>query len=280
MLVLIVGCSEDNISVAPVVPPSSNPPEYVSANGIRGGRLYDKFWSSATGWNQADTNLTIYNGKADFFRCKQCHGWDLLGNRGAYISRGASASRPNRTSHDLLLVAQGKSPQELFEALKSSTGRRSITADLSTYNPSTNPTIGDQMPDYSIIFTDTDIWDLVKFLKNDAIDVRTLYSFVTAGSYPTGSIAYSNIGKDGNAANGDAIYLAKCIYCHGADGRQILVDGGGYTVGSFIRAKPNEGQHKIKFGQLGSLMGSFVTNNEDMKDLYKALSDTIKYPRP
>jgi thiosulfate dehydrogenase len=275
MSLVAAGCSDDNVTSPP-----TDPPGYVNANGIRGGQLFDKFWAAGTGWNQADSNLTTYNSKSDFFRCKQCHGWDRLGSAGAYISRAPSTTRPNVSPLDLGLIAGGKTPQELFDAMKSSIGRRGLAADLSTYNPTTNSTIGDQMPDYSAIFADADIWDLVKFLKKDAIDVSTLYDFLTTGTYPTGSIAYSNIGKDGNAANGDAIFTSKCTGCHGTDGRLILVDGASFTVGSFLRAKPNEGQHKIKFGQLGSAMGSQVTNNADMKDLYKALADSTKYPRP
>ena len=268
----VAGCSD---GTSP-----TGPPGYASADGIRGGQLYDKFWVTETGWSQSDPNLATYNGRSDFFRCKQCHGWDLFGSAGAYISRGANASRPHVSPLDLLSIADSKTPQELFDALKSSTGRRAITADLSTYHPVTNPTTGDQMPDYSTIFTDEQIWDLVRFMKLEAIDVRVLYDFQTTGTYPTGSIAYSNIGKDGNAANGDAIYASHCVACHGADGTAILVDGAAFTVGSFLRAKPNEAQHKIKFGQLGTFMVSRVTSEADLKHLYKALTNQTTYPDP
>ncbi len=256
------------------------PNQFVEANGVTGGQLYDKFWASETGWSQSDPNLGIFNAKADFFRCKQCHGWDRLGTVGSYISRGANANRPNVSSLNLVTIAASKTPQELFDALKRSDGRRVITANLSDYDPAVNSALGDRMPDYGSIFTDGQLWNLVKFLKADAVDTREIYDAETAGSYPTGSIAYSNIGKGGNAANGDAIYASKCADCHGADGASFLFDGGEYTVGSFMRKKPHEAHHKIKFGQLGSPMGSLVTNLNDLKDLYKALTDTAKYPDP
>ncbi len=112
--------------------------------------------------------------------------------------------------------------QELFDAMKRSTGRRGVTADLSTYDPDTNPTVGDQMPDYGSFMPDGQIWDLVKFLKTTAVDTSTLYDSVATGVYPTGSMAFSNIGLDGDAANGDAIFAANCVACHGANGEGLI----------------------------------------------------------
>lgn len=254
------------------------PPGYAAAQGIPGGKAYDKFWATEVGWDQDDPNIAIFNAKPDFFRCKQCHGWDLLGNAGSYINRGPNTNRPRVAAGNLLAIAAAMTPQQLFDAIKRSTNRRPINADLSTYHPVNNPTVGDQMPDYGSIFTDARIWIIVKFLKTEAIDTSQLYDSVTQGAYPTGTIAYSNIGKNGNAANGDAIFAAKCASCHGADGRAFLVDGGAYTVGRHLRAKPYEDQHKIKFGQLGSEMSSRVQDLAQMRDLYKALADPAKYP--
>ena len=49
---------------------------YENANPSKGGIMYDKFWSTESGFNQNDLNLTIFNASNDFFHCKQCHGWD------------------------------------------------------------------------------------------------------------------------------------------------------------------------------------------------------------
>ena len=119
----------------------------------------------------------------------------------------------------------------------------------------------------------------LKFLKEAAVDTALLYDSVPTGVYPTGSMAFSNIGQDGDAANGDAMYATSCAGCHGADGTSMLVDGS-YSVGSFVRGKPNEAQHKFKFGQLGTGMGSLVTDLADLKDIYKALTDAGNYPDP
>jgi mono/diheme cytochrome c family protein len=254
-------------------------PAFELASGINGGTMYDKFWTPETGWNQSDPNLTQFDNFSNFFRCKQCHAWDRLGNSASYISRAPSTTRPNVSSLNLKTATAAMDEQELFDALWSSTGRRPVSADLSTYDPATNSTVGDQMPDLSDIMTEEQVWDLVKFLKEEAIDTDLLYDGTTVGTYPTGSITYSNIGAGGNASNGDALYTANCAACHGTDGRAFLVDGS-FSVGSFLRAKPYEVQHKVKFGQPGTAMGSLLTDVGDILNLYLALTNATTYPDP
>jgi mono/diheme cytochrome c family protein len=253
------------------------PAGFVAADGHNGGQAYDKFWATETGWSFTQAQLDIFNANKDFFRCKQCHGWDQLGTGGAYISRAAKTTRPHVSPLNLKSIVASHSAQELFDEIAKTSGRRALTTDLSGYDPDTNFTVGDQMPNYRAFLSDAQIWELVKALKTTLIDTSTLYDSVTTGSYPTGSIAYSNIGKNGNASNGDSVYTAKCGSCHGANGKQFSV-GGKSGVGNYLRNKPNEMQHKVKFGQLGSSMGALVTDDDDMKDLYKALTNTTKYP--
>lgn len=269
---LMLSCS-DNTTNTP-----SDPTEYTNADGIKGGILFDKFWSTEAGYDQNSVYLTKFNASSDFFRCKQCHAWDLLGNSGSYNSRGPKTTRPNVASRDLRTTAKNLSAQALFDAIKNgiSSTRRDISADLSTYDPATNPTVGDQMPKMSQLLTDTQIWNIVKFLKVEALDITKLYDATYTGSYPTGKATYTNIGKDGDATKGNAFYAANCASCHGADGKTFLMEG--MTVGKFTRSKPNEVQHKIKFGQLGSSMKPTTVTLDDMKNLYKALSDDTKFP--
>lgn len=255
----------------------TEPSPFDKANLSKGGIMYDKFWSTEAGYDQNNPNLTKFNTYSDFFRCKQCHGWDLLGSNGAYISRGPKTTRPNVSSVNLYQFAKTKSSQEIFDALKKSTNRRDISYDLSQYNPTTNNTIGDQMPNYSQLLTDAQIWDIVKFLKDGAFDVAQLYDATYSGTYPTGSASFSNIGKDGNATNGKTYFSSKCASCHGSDGKTITLEG--MTLGKFARSKPNEAQHKVKYGQLGAPMtGNFDITLGQMKDLYKAIADTVAFP--
>lgn len=50
------------------------------------------------------------------------------------------------------------------------------------------------------------------------------------------------------------------------------------SVGKFTRTKPYEVQHKVKFDQLGSTINPIPLTLMEMKDLYKALADTVKFP--
>ena len=272
---LFAGCSDSDDTTPP-------PDPYASADGGRGGVLYDKFWSAEANHDANDPNVATYNAYADFIRCKQCHGWDLLGQNGSYINRAPRTNRPNISAVNLRTLSASMSPEALFDGLKNGSGatRRSATADLSTYDPATNPTVGDQMPNLSEILSDQEIWNLVRYLKEEAIDVALLYDAVYAGAYPTGSTTYSNIGRDGDATAGAAYFAAHCAICHGSNGAFIEVEEFG-TVGAFLRHKPNEVHHKVKFGQLGSdpqMVGSFAIQDVEMKNLYKALTDTVAFP--
>lgn len=270
----VYGCGGSGGAIAGPTDPAA----YIAANGITGGKYFDTFWNAQSGWNQADPNLATFTAKADFFKCKQCHGWDFKGNKGYYINRAANANRPNVHGLDLRAFVSSRTPQEIFDAMKKTAGRRAVSADLSTYDPLTNNAVGDQMPNFASFMTDAQIWDLVKFMKAESFDVSSLYDATISGTYPTGTITFSNVGKGGGAANGDAIYTAKCGACHGADGTAIMF--GTTSLGKFMRTRPNEAQHKIKFGQLGSTMGAgqYVTTLQDMRDLYKATQNTTKYP--
>ncbi|MBU0558593.1 MAG: cytochrome c [Bacteroidetes bacterium] len=269
-IIFIVGCNSDK---------STEPKSaYDDASISKGGIMFDKFWSVEAEFNQTDANIAKFSQYGDFFRCKQCHGWDLQGRNGAYINRGPKTSRPNISDHDLYTYAQTKTADQIFDAIKSSTSRRDIAYDLATYNPTTNSTVGDQMPNYSQLLTDAQIWDLVKFLKEGAIDVTKIYDATYTGTYPTGSFSFSNVGKDGNSTNGNSFYTSKCFVCHGTDGKLISLEAG-KSVGNFTRTKAYEVQHKVKYGQLGSAMvGQFDITLSQMKDLYKALADTTAFP--
>jgi len=273
-LAFTVGCTHDENPVpAPPVLPT-----YETADLGNGGILYDKFWATESGFDQTDLNFSTIDDNANFFRCKQCHAWDGLGNSGSYINRVPSATRPNVSSLNLYQLAQTMTSDELFDALKETGGRRAVSYDLSQYDPATNAEEGDKMPDYSQILNDAQTWDLVKFMKEGMFDASKLYVGNYGGEYPTGTASFFSLGLDGNADNGNAYYTAECASCHGADGTDIDLDGKG--LGGFTRSKPYEVQHKTKYGQLGtSMVGEFDITLEEMKDLLKALSSSANFPK-
>ena len=237
---------------------------YDVADGFRGGILYDNWTSTEAAISNIPTDVTA---KKDFYRCKACHGWDGLGNKASYINRAGNADRPNVASSELRAYVGKHSIKETFNAVKNLDGRKLAT---------TKTSYSDVMPDYSTLISDSDIWDLVKYLYEETVNVDLLYDYQTSGIYPTGTITYYNIGQDGVAATGDAYLSSNCISCHGADGTAI--DLGGRTLGKFGREKPNELWHKVKFGQLGSSMVGFDSTLQELKDLYTALQDTSKWP--
>lgn len=84
----------------------------------RGGRLYDKWYAETkapapegnhVSWPASNTDKS----GADTFRCKSCHGWDLLGSAGAY-SKGSWF-----TGIKGVKDAAGKDPVEIVDILKS-----------------------------------------------------------------------------------------------------------------------------------------------------------------
>lgn len=274
---LLGGCTSETLDAVIEKTP------YEFADGTKGGGLYNTFWDPATGYDQSDVaKLSKFSKSPDFFKCKQCHGWDLEGANASYIGRGPNANRPRVAISLRNFIANGTT-QQIFDAIKKTSGRRSLATDVTNYNPSTNFTEGDKMPNYSEILTDSQIWDIVKFFKEDAYKTSDLYDISTSGNYPTGKITYSNIGKNGDATRGKAIFASQgcgSSGCHGANGTAIKVDNATYTVGGFLRAKPNEAQHKIRFGQNeNSGMLARKLNLQEMQDLYKALTDTVAFPK-
>lgn len=259
---------------------------YQMADGITGGQLYAEFWASETGFSLANSNLDNLqqldkiNAKADFFRCVQCHGWDRLGRLGGYSNRAPTADRPGVADVDLAKISEMLSPQPLFDRIKSGSHYRSIQEDLDDYDPAFNYVIGDKMPNYSEILTDAQIWDIVKFLKEEALDTTALYDIVLLGSQYPRSRGFANMGVDGSSVAGEQLFTNKCSACHGADGTKLLLDEGLYTVGSYIRSKPYEAQHITKFGHLGSVMGPVLKDSSlsDIQDLFAAMRDGDKYP--
>ena len=236
---------------------------FAAADGLIGGRLYDNFMSQL---NITDTALTNHS---NFFRCKQCHGWDLRGSMGAYIDRAPNASRPEVAANDLFVYAQAHNIREIFDAVKHSGGRFK----------SMNTSYTASMPDYGLILTDGEIWQITKFLKDVALNTFDLYDINTTGSYPTGTKTFSNIGKDGDAANGNTVYASNCAAgCHGADGTLIAIEGDAY-IGDYMRKKPYETQHKMKCGQPTTAMGPFPNiTKSDVKDMLKEGQDPVAFP--
>lgn len=246
---------------------------YAAADGAIGARLYDHFISEANITDPAIRNFP------DFFRCKQCHGWDLRGSKGAYINRAASATRPDVAPNDLYMYAKLHTIREIFDAVKHTGGTKSVATSYTS-----------AMPDYGLLLTDAQIWQLVKFLKNDANNFTDFYDMKTSGSYPTGTKTFSNIGKGGDAAAGLVAYNAKCKNCHGVDGTAIeaYCKNPREVIGVFCRENPHELIHKGKWGMpmdidhpgctFAGSMPVFTITDQDIRNILVMGQDTVLFP--
>jgi mono/diheme cytochrome c family protein len=260
---------------------ASDTTSYEQADGMNGGLLYDNFLKkgdvAARFSNAHNIDITAIKDNSSFFRCKQCHGWDRIGNKGYYSgSTPQAGKKPNVIDTNLLDKAKDMSPRELFDKIKTPVNARSLNYDLSQYDPESNSQSGDAMPAYGEIFSDSEIWDLVKFVKEDGEDYRNYYGMDIQGSYPGAKVTFIKIGKGGDAANGNQIYTKSCTSCHGADGTDIDIKG--KSAGEFTRKKTYELAHKVKFGQPGSDMFGTPLSVKEMNDLHKALADKNRYP--
>ena len=275
LILLASSCENDRQDTIPQPTDNSDQIAYNAASAVVGSQLYNDF-TKTPGWEgPSDPNVNpddILNFK-DFYRCKQCHAWDQKARFASYINRAPKVTRPDVST--VQLVNLGSTDiKYLFDKVKNTGG---AAVDPARTADGTNPSLGgNEHPDYGTIFTDEQIWDVVKFIREGAFDVDLLYDIEITGSYPTGSRSFINWGKDGDPNVGQTYYTNNCASCHGADGTTI--DLGGRSIGAFVREKTYEIQHKVVSGQLGTDMGPTPTSLEEMKGLLKYASDTIAFP--
>ncbi|MDP2984015.1 MAG: c-type cytochrome [Candidatus Latescibacter sp.] len=268
-LLFIMGCAGDP---GPAGPAGAEviPAAYTSAKPYLGGAAYNEWWTTDSGGSGALT-ITV---SSDFARCKACHAWDGLGNAASYANRKGqstgTSTRPDVSSINLRSTIASTSLSQLYTLIEHSWGR--------PMNAASN-----EMPNYKSNLSVEQIWNLVKFMKEEWVDPTELYDLVVTGppvsSVGVPTLTYSNIGKGGDATKGKTFLSNNCNSCHGSDGKKIEVDGLS-GQGNFLRSKPNEAWFKIKFGEPGTGMnpGQLVTSTSDLKDIYKALTDKSNYP--
>ncbi len=230
----------------------TDPAEFTSADAVRGGSLYDKFWgvNSPTAtepttdhslWaTRPDTTSNTRTG-SDTWRCKECHGWDYKGKDGAYADGSGHA-----TGFDGI-AGTTMTEQEIFDELKTDHG------------------FGDAG------LTDEDIQDLAKFVLEGVIDTDEIIDADKAfiGDADAGQTLYDD-GLRGNLA---------CAICHGADGLTINFKDppDEEFLGDLARGNPWEFQHKVRFGHPGSEMpvGMDVDVTNDEVGAVGAYSQTL-----
>jgi len=262
---LLVSCSKD-VAINP------DQVAFDAASGVKGAQIYDH------PLNYASASQTDYpNTYTNFWRCKSCHGWDLRGQSGVLIDKASSATYPVAAAGNLYQTSRSKTIREIFDAVKKSGGRKKGVYDATH-------------PDFSTILTDAQIWDVVKFLKVTSHNVDDFYTTTTTGTYPTGTKAFSNIGKGGNAAAGLVTYNKNCAVCHGTDGKKIDIYCQSLFLGEMFRKDPHEMQHKAIWGMpndrehidagctYAGTMPAMPITDQDIRDMMIMGQDVTKFP--
>ena len=247
---------------------------YDAADGVAGARLYDHVL------NAIEVDDTVLTNHPNFWRCKSCHGWDLLGKNGVLIDKLPSDSYPAAADVNLYKWAHEHNIREVFDAITNPGGR---SKDL-------NGGYNNTMPNYGTLLTVDDIWDLVKFLKETAHNVNEFYDLTTSGAYPTGTKEFSDIGKGGDPVNGKVVYDAQCAGCHGMDGTKINVYCKGIYLGDMFREDPHEIQHKSVWGMPidrehidsgcadAGMMPPIDITDQDIRDMMVMGQDKTAFP--
>jgi cytochrome c553 len=202
-----------------------------------------------------------------------------MGNAASYANRTGqstlNANRPDVSSINLRSSAVGNTVQALFDMIVRTPGR-TIDAFDNTH------------PDYSLHLTVGQVWNLVKFMREEWVEPTDLYDLEVMG--PAMYVDYSadpdtlvvpqlvitNVGALGDETAGQTLYTATCAACHGADGTAVDIEG--RSLGQFMREKPWEGWFKAKFGEPGAMPPGLVTATSDLQDLYAALANATNFP--
>jgi cytochrome c553 len=197
-----------------------------TADIVAGATLYDKWWA-VNGVAEPTTDFdpiwasqsTNTRSGSDTWRCKECHGWDYIGNLGRY-STGS-----HFTGFAGVWSLRDTDSTTVFWALKGEGGDHDMSAVLS----------------------DTDVLNLTRFIADGLVDM-SLYMDTTTGLATGNAIAGQVLydaacpachGADGLTLDFDS-------------------DPGIQGVGWLSLDNPQETLHKIRWGHPGTAMPSQV----------------------
>jgi len=197
-----------------------------TADIVAGGKLYDKWWPITAAaepttdfdpiWASQSTNT---RSGGDTWRCKECHGWDYIGNLGRY------SSGSHFTGFAGVWTARTDERAVIFEAIKGEGADHDMAG----------------------VLTDTDILNLTKFIVDGLVDMGLYINTSTGaatGNATAGQTLYDANCRSCHGADGQDIDF---------DG-----DPGVQGVGWLANDNPQETLHKIRWGHPGSAMPSQV----------------------
>lgn len=222
--------------------------QFVSDEVAQGALAYSKYWETAAG---GDGNEPDH---ADYTRCKACHGWDLLGTSGGYVRRSDGGGTRSAAVNIRL-------------------DRTDYTADQIRNAGGWVPGTDDPQqshPDFSGILSDDQVNALVAYLNFRDGKFDTIGSIYTAPNPAEYTVRF------GDAARGETFYTGKgsCQGCHGdADDENASVPEGGVLAYFQGDGKPSELAHKVRWGEVGSIMTRQSMGNPTSQDI----ADLIAY---
>jgi len=269
------------LSVAPGPDPDPGTYSYATADVVRGGRLYDKWWKEMQAtddtvlppaavnpyWLGRSENLPVIPADSvveTSWRCKSCHAWDYKGT--GYETGTPSSNGADNLLYKIELRRTSTFPnndtalqQHMYDWIKSGLGTEHQFGTATAQIPSA---LGER-----------ELWDLTRFLLEGGLidsDSNILNSGIVIGT--------SN-------SNGEGLYTGSvdtdvnCVACHGANGDTpppADQGGSGEALDIFAIAAavddPWEFLHKTRFGQPGTSMPAIIgTNNLTNKDAFDIL---------
>jgi mono/diheme cytochrome c family protein len=111
----------------------------------------------------------------------------------------------------------------------------------------------DYRHDFSSVMGVDDLTDLANFLSEGLINVATVIDYST------------QMPVTANVSNGEVLFTATCMMCHGEDGRQILI-GGDMGLSNVVLDEPiQEIVHIIRSGAPGTPMPAAIVNGWDIQ---------------
>jgi mono/diheme cytochrome c family protein len=214
---------------------ASNTTPYQRADLTRGARLFDN-WMGELGVTPTTINpgylLTKGTSKSvtATWRCNECHGWDYLGVDGAYKTGS------HFTGVQGLLVAQPDAPEEIFGFIQNGSEAKGMIAFGAHES-----------------FTDEDIWDLVKFIKEGMVDLSGKIDFAT-GLTITGDVARGKELYEKGLPGTNSFQT--CLYCHGPDGRKVNFHTAPQAPEGLrnVADSPFQFVHHVRFGKAGGVL--------------------------
>ena len=199
---------------------------YKKADLKNGALLYDN-WTKITDTKPKGTH-PLYPAEAkksgiSTWRCKECHGWDYIGNKGRY-SKGS-----HFTGISGVFQKRNASPETLYNFL----------------------TDKESGHDFSKYITQEEIWDLVKFLREGQVSIESVINEknLGRGDISKGKNLYNAKCSSCHGMDGD-----KIDFKYKKDGLQ--------GVGWLAVKNPQESIHKIRWGHPGSNMPSLIVDEK------------------